>query len=127
MLALIGAALLAYLPGVDVPSDSRGAVSAETPNVPAEIPEQVIEAAPLETEEEEVRSQPAPPEPEEAEPSDPVADIEEEEAAPSPPEEPDTDTAFEIEEEEEGPASDEREAIVPSPESAPLPSPPRPT
>ena len=70
LLALIGAALLgrAYLPGVDVPSDSRGAVgarhgetqhlleSAETPNVPAEIPEQVIEAAPLETEEEEVPS-----------------------------------------------------------------------
>ncbi len=134
LLALIGAALLgrAYLPGVDVPSDSRGAVSAETPNVPAEIPEQVIEAAPLETEEEEVPSQPAPPEPEEAEPSDPVADIEEEEAAPSAPEEPDTDTAIEseeieeIEEDEEEPASDEREAVVPSPESAPLPSPPPP-
>ena len=93
LLALIGAALLgrAYLPGVDVPSDSRGAVSAETPNVPAEIPEQVIEAAPLETEEEEVPSQPAPPEPEEAEPSDPVADIEEEEAAPSAPEEDEED------------------------------------
>ena len=107
LLALIGAALLgrAYLPGVDVPSDSRGAVSAETPNIPAEIPEQVIEAAPLETEEEEVPSRPAPPEPEEAEPSDPIADIEEEEAAP---------------------ASDEREAVVPSPESAPPPSPPPP-
>ena len=107
LLALIGAALLgrAYLPGVDVPSDSRGAVSAETPNVPAEIPEQVIEAAPLETEEEEV---------------------------PSAPEEPDTDTAIEseeieeIEEDEEEPASDEREAVVPSPESAPPPSPPPP-